>query len=293
MATERIAPNECDAEINGLRLHYLDWGTEGRPPLVLLHGFSAHARYWDSFAAHMRDGYHVYALDQRGHGDSAWANEYPPESMTSDLAAFVDQLGLKQFMLLGHSMGGGVAFRYAAEHPERVEKLIIVDSALPNPERIVAPNPNNSVQRSLAKDEFASEDEVFGHLMRQSAGAKPDRVREVIPFWFRRRDDGSYTFKFDPKLRNRIPSGSPEQLDQLRRAATELRSKVHRITCPTLILRGGNSDILSPEAAQDTVGALLNATLVTVPNTGHNIPSDDPRAFRAAVKEWLEQLADG
>jgi esterase len=290
MPAERIAPKECDAEINGLKLHYLDWGTEGRPPFVLLHGFSAHARYWDSFAVHMRDDYHVYALDQRGHGDSAWADEYPPESMVSDLDVFVDRLGLQRFVLLGHSMGGGVAFRYAAEHPERVEKLIIVDSALPNPERIAAPNPNNSVQRSLANDQFASEDEVFGHLMRQSPGANPDRVREVIPYWFRRQNDGRYTFKFDPKLRNRIGNGSPEQLEQLRRAATELRSKINRITFPTLLLRGENSDFLSPEAAQETVQALPNATLVTVPHTGHNIPSDDPRAFRAAVKEWLGQI---
>jgi esterase len=290
MTTERIVPKDGYAEINGLRLHYMDWGAQGDaaalPPFVLLHGFSAHARYWDSFAAHMHDRYHVYALDQRGHGDSEWAEEYPPESMPSDMAAFVDGLGLDRFVLMGHSMGGGVAFRYTVEHPERVEKLIIVDSALPNPNRVMAPNPNNSVQRSLAKDMFDSEDEVVAHLMRQSPKASEERIRQVLPLWFRRTDHGRYTFKFDPALRNRM-SGTPEALDRMRRAAEQLRTQVHRITCPTLVLRGGNSDILSPEAAEETVAALPNATLVTIPNTGHNIPSDDPRAFREAVKAFL------
>ena len=150
MTTERIAPRDCLADINGLKLHYLDWGREGLPPMVLLHGFSAHAHYWDGFAAKMRDNFHVYALDQRGHGDSEWATDYGPETMPADFASFVDQLGLDRFVLLGHSMGGGVAFRYAASHPERIENLIIVDSSLPSPDRPAVPNRHNSVQRSLA-----------------------------------------------------------------------------------------------------------------------------------------------
>src|SRR3712207_1259861 len=129
------------------RLSYVDWGEAGHPPMVLLHGFSAQARYWDGFAVHMRDAYHVYALDQRGHGDSDWAGEYPPEAMPSDLAAFVDQRGLERFTIVGHSMGGGVAFRYTADHPDRVERLIIEDSALPLPVRPPVFNPDNSVQR--------------------------------------------------------------------------------------------------------------------------------------------------
>jgi pimeloyl-ACP methyl ester carboxylesterase len=286
MTTTRIEPREADATVNGLRLRYLDWGEEGKPPFVLLHGFSAMAHFWDGFAAKMRHDYHVYALDQRGHGDSDWADAYPPEAMPADLAVFVDQLGLERFMLMGHSMGGGVAFRYAAEHPERLERLIIVDSSLPSPDRLRLPNRDNSVQRSLAQESFANEEEVVAHLKGQSPHADEGRIRVAIPTWFRRLPDGSYTRKFDPKLRNRFDA-SPEQAEQLRQAARELRAKVQRITCPVLVLRGGTSDILSPEAAEDTVAALPNATLVTVPNTGHNIPTDDPRAFRNAVRAWL------
>lgn len=286
MTTQRIEPAIGQAQVNGLRLNYVDWGEAGRPPIVLLHGFSAQARYWDGFAVHMRDAYHVYALDQRGHGDSDWAGEYPPEAMPADLAAFVDQLGLERFTLVGHSMGGGVAFRYAADHPDRVERLIIEDSALPSPDRPPVFNPDNSVQRSLAKDTFEDEDAVVTHLMRQSPGVSEARIRQVIPQWYRRLGDGRYTFKFDPALRQRL-RGAAQDPEAYRRSAADLRDKLRAFPSPVLLLRGETSDILSPEAAADTVAAFPNATLVTIAGAGHNVHTDNPRAFRAAVRDWL------
>ena len=286
MTTQRIEPAIKEARVSGLRLSYVDWGEAGNPPMVLLHGFSAQARYWDGFAVHIRDAYHVYALDQRGHGDSDWAPEYPQESMPADLAAFVDQLGLERFTLVGHSMGGGVAFRYTADHPQRVERLIIEDSALPSPDRPPVPNPDNSVQRALAKDIFEDEEAVVAHLLRQSPGVGEERVRQVIPQWYRRLDDGRYTFKFDPALRQRL-RGAALDPEQHRRAATELREKLGAFTGPVLLIRGENSDILSREASADTVAALPSATLVTIPGAGHNVHTDNPRAFRAAVRGWL------
>jgi pimeloyl-ACP methyl ester carboxylesterase len=287
MTTQRIEPAIKQATVNGLRLQYVDWGEMGRPPLVLLHGFSAQARYWDGFAVHMRDAYHVYALDQRGHGDSEWADEYPTESMPNDLAAFADQLGMERFTIVGHSMGGGVAYRFAAAHPERIERLIIEDSAVPSPERLPVANADNSVQRSLARDTFDSEDDVVAHLTSQSPGVSEERLRQVIPTWYRRLDDGRYTFKFDPKLRQRIARQAADP-EGFRRDATALRERLASLDVPVLLVRGENSDIFSPEAAADTVSIFKNATLITIPNAGHNIHTDNPRAFRAAVREWLD-----
>ncbi len=289
MTTQRIEPAVNDAQVNGLRLRYVDWGEDGKPPMILLHGFPAQARYWDGFAVRMRDDYHVYALDQRGHGDSEWAAEYGLETMPADLAAFVDGLGLGRFTIVGHSMGGGVAFRYAAEHPDRVERLIIEDSGLPAPDRPPVLNADNSVQRSLAKDMFEDEDEVVAHLMRQSPGVGEERIRQVIPMWYRRLEDGRYTFKFDPALRGRLRAAADPE--QHRRSATELRDKLKALSCPVLIVRGENSDILSLEAAEDTAGAFSNGTLVTIPAAGHNVHTENPRAFRAAVRTWLDPPA--
>ena len=283
MISRYIEPRSDVTMVNGVRLHYLDWGEAGRPPLVLLHGFSAHARYWDGFAAKMRQDYHVYALDQRGHGDSDWTETYPPEAMPADLAAFVGGLGLERFTLLGHSMGGGGAFRYAVEHPERLERLIIVDSALPSPERPPLPNRDNSVTWALAQDVFEHEDAAVAHFQRLNPHAPVDRIRVAVGHAFRRQPDGRYTYKFDPKLRDRF-RGSAEQVEQFRQQARELRARVHHITCPTLVVRGEHSDILTPEAAAETVAALPNATLVTVPKTAYNVPTDDTRSLRNAVR---------
>jgi esterase len=286
MATVRIEPRDATARVNGLKLHYLDWGGEGLPPFVALHGFSAQAHYWDSLAAALHADYHVYALDQRGHGDSDWADDYGPETMPADLTDFVDALKIDRFVLIGHSMGGGVAFRFAVEQPQRLERLIIVDSGLPSPDRPPLPDRDNSVTRSLQQESFDDEDAVVAFLQSQSPNVPIERIRAVLGQWFRRQPDGRYTRKFDPKLRNRL-AGSADALEQFRRQARELRGKVGAISCPTLLVRGGASDILSQEAAEETVAALPNATLVVVPGAGHNVPSDNPRAFRAIVRDWL------
>lgn len=121
------APIDQSAMLGGLRFHYREWPNPGAQALVLLHGFTGHARTWDSFAAAMQAGYHVYALDQRGHGDSAWAEDYSVEAMVGDMDRFVRALGLERFALLGLSMGGRTAYHYAGMHPEEVERLVIVD----------------------------------------------------------------------------------------------------------------------------------------------------------------------
>jgi pimeloyl-ACP methyl ester carboxylesterase len=94
------------ATANGLRFHYREWGNEGEPPLVLLHGVTGHARVWNRFARTMADGFRVLALDQRGHGETDWGDAYSTELMARDVDAFTHELRLHSFALLGHSMGG-------------------------------------------------------------------------------------------------------------------------------------------------------------------------------------------
>src|SRR2546423_813595 len=92
--------------LNGLRFHYRDWGNEGAQPLVLLHGLSSHARSWDRFATAMQSDFRVLALDQRGHGETEWADDYYADRMVEDVDAFITALGLERIALLGLSMGG-------------------------------------------------------------------------------------------------------------------------------------------------------------------------------------------
>src|SRR5262245_49122762 len=115
--------------IGGLDFHYVEWGRPDARPLVLLHGITGHARTWDHLAGLLAPRFHVLALDQRGHGDSAAApdGDYRVETMAGDLAAFVDRVGLDPFAPVGLSMGGRVAMAYADVHAARVERLVIVD----------------------------------------------------------------------------------------------------------------------------------------------------------------------
>ena len=113
--------------LDGLRFHYREWGDANAQPLVLLHGFGSQATSFDHFAAAMTDRCRVLALDQRGHGESDWAESYAAEAMVEDVGRFVAALGLKRLDLLGFSMGGRNALAFAAAHPETVERLVIVD----------------------------------------------------------------------------------------------------------------------------------------------------------------------
>src|SRR5258707_11186782 len=117
-------------EMRGLRFHYRDWASRrsGAPDLVLLHGYTGHARSWDAFAQGMTDRYRVLALDQRGHGESGWApaDRYGVDDMADDLTAFVASLGLKGFSLLGLSMGGRGAMDYSGRRPADLAALVIV-----------------------------------------------------------------------------------------------------------------------------------------------------------------------
>ena len=120
---------ERTVRVNGITLHYLDWGPADAPPVLLLHGITGYARVWDHLAARLVPERRVIALDQRGHGDSDPApdDDYRVGAMADDVAAFAESLQLSRFALVGHSMGGRIAIKYAGDHAARLGRLAIVD----------------------------------------------------------------------------------------------------------------------------------------------------------------------
>src|SRR5215831_2274303 len=126
-----VAPDEHFLTINGRRHHYLEWGDSANPALVLLHGGNTSARgSWTRAAPAFADRYRIVAPDHRGHGETDWdaAAEYYVAKYVADLVQLVHQLGLEAFDLVGHSLGGIIALTYSASHPERVQRLVLVDS---------------------------------------------------------------------------------------------------------------------------------------------------------------------
>src|SRR5215813_7562935 len=114
-----LRPADRYVVVSGLRLHCLDWGGDG-PPLLLLHGFTGHAHAWDTLAIALQPHFHVYALDQRGHGESDPAEVYNPAVAFDDISAVVEQFGLSQLLLIGLSMGGRNAIYFTAKRPDIV-----------------------------------------------------------------------------------------------------------------------------------------------------------------------------
>jgi len=114
-----LRPHERDVVVDGRRLHLLDWGGDGRPPLLLLHGFTGHAHAWDTLAIALQPHFHVMALDARGHGDSDPADVYDAAGSFRDLSSVVDQLGLRALTLVGLSMGGFATLHFGLRHPQR------------------------------------------------------------------------------------------------------------------------------------------------------------------------------
>ena len=120
------APASKFVTLEGLKFHYLDWGGEG-PPLLMLHGFTGHAHTWDRTAAGLGERYRALALDQRGHGDSDWAPVYGGRPMVEDVRRFLDAIDVERVDLMGLSMGGNVAYLFAASNPQRVARLEVLD----------------------------------------------------------------------------------------------------------------------------------------------------------------------
>ena len=122
-------PQDSYIDLRGpapIRLHYLDWGGTGRP-LILLHGLASSCRIWDFMAPLLADRFHIFALDQRGHGLSDKPGSYTFAEVTGDLAAFIEALGLERPIVVGHSWGGGVAVQFAADYPEIPSAIALVD----------------------------------------------------------------------------------------------------------------------------------------------------------------------
>jgi pimeloyl-ACP methyl ester carboxylesterase len=267
-------------ELRGLRFHYRDWPStrENAPDLVLLHGYTGHARSWDAFAEAMSDRYRVIALDQRGHGESGWAaaDAYGIENMADDLTAFVAALGLQGFTLLGLSMGGMVAMEYAGRRPPELAAVVIVDIA---PE-MVSSGAGRIRDGAKASDIFASRDAAFAAARADNPRPPEAHHRHRVDHSLMRLADGTWTWRYDRALRS-VSALRP------RDAATAWRSCA-AITVPALLIRGAESDLLSPETAARMVETIPGGLFAEVAGAGHSVPLDAPEGFLAAARDFLK-----
>jgi pimeloyl-ACP methyl ester carboxylesterase len=284
-------------EVDGRQLSYLEWGRDDKSVLLLLHGFGQEAASWAPVAEQFKGDYRVVALDARGHGHSDWHpdGDYEWESFSQDLASFHQALGLGQVFLVGHSMGGQHATPFVARNPQIVAAFVLEDIGPRYTEDVMA----TTAEYLKTPLEFASWDEAIDYMegaAKKSAAilegpkaAESPAIREIV---VRRAEeqlirhlDGKITWRTDvaglqTKRRHHDPLMAEGQWPEFERLAR-----------PTLVIRGGRSNVIRAEVAE-RMKLNPNVTLIEVPDAGHTLHRENLPKFKALVMEFFSKVRE-
>lgn len=265
--------NEAFYSVDGLQLRYLEWGNTQSDPIVLVHGFSSTAGAWTRVGDELGSEYHVIAPDLRGHGQSEWdpQERYSDDQLAADVRALVQKLALPPFTLIGHSMGGAVAFTYAATYPEDVKRLVIEDSAPLAPGRMLTELRTN----------FASRDEVAQSVRAANPTMSEEAVQGRVDVYYRPRPDGTWGFRADV-VGVRHGRGAND--------ADRSWANVRKVQAPTLVIRAGaEPPLVSLETTERLSRENPRIQVVTVPGAGHNIHFAHYDQFMTHLRQVLAQ----
>jgi pimeloyl-ACP methyl ester carboxylesterase len=286
-----IGPTSRSFFSQRLRLHYADWGNDGAPLLLLVHGGRDHCRSWDWVAERLRDRWHVIAPDLRGHGDSQWSAEgtYPIGNLVYDLAQLIHQLDADPVTIVAHSLGGNVAIRFTGLYPAKVRRLVAIEGLRPSPaqqaERALVPMAERlrgwiADKRAAAgrlPRRYASLDDAYRRMRDENAYLSEAQARHLTIHGVNRNEDGTWSWKFDPHL-NVWPV---EDLPQ-----AELEALWGAITCPTLLLYGADSWASNP-ARDGRARHFPAAQVVEYEQAAHWLHHDQLDRFVADLDRFL------
>ena len=279
-------------ESQGLRLHYADWGNEGAPHLILVHGGRDHCRSWDAIAQALRAHFHVLAPDLRGHGDSDWTKggSYALPEYVYDLTRLVQHIAARQVTLIGHSMGGMVSLIYAGAFPDNVSSLVVLDgvTVLPGAKRPPAYDRITKWAHRLdalhdrTPYRYRTIEEAAARMSAHNKRLSPKLALHLATHGVKRNADGTFSWKFDPYQRALTPHrlGSEDYI--------ELWS---RITCPTLLLHAEESPLGGAKAVGLT-GYFQQAHAETILGAGHWLHHDKPNEVLSSIRKFLGLSAE-
>jgi pimeloyl-ACP methyl ester carboxylesterase len=274
-----VLPREKTVLIDKLRFRYLDWGNEGLRDILFLHGGALTAHTWDLCCLALRDEFHCIALDQRGHGDTDWAPDadYSIARQREDVRGFVDELGLNRFVLVGMSMGAINALAFAIHYADRLSHLVLIDAG-PEVRRPGSRRIRDFVNGG-AKPETL--DEIIDRALAFNPRRDPAVLRRSLMHNLRQQTDGTWAWKYD-RLRF-------QQMDRDAHAAERrgLADGLARVTCPTLVVRGAESDVFHDEDAERLAQRLPDGRWVKIPRAGHTVQGDNPKDLAAALRDFV------
>jgi pimeloyl-ACP methyl ester carboxylesterase len=280
---ELVLPTHHDVVLAGMRLHYLEWGRLGDPPIAFLHGGGLNAHTWDPVCADLSHDYHCYALDLRGHGDSEWSPtlDYGLDAHVRDVTGFVNHFGSDRLVVVGHSLGGHAGIRYASRHSDLLAALVVVDTS---PFFQGGPPLAKLRDFMLGAVLFDSFDDAIDYVHAFKPSRDPASIGASLEHSLRQLPDGRWAWKRDQRgLNNNYFATSLRELQSLVRVVPDVR-------CPTLLVRG-ESGAVSAEDAERFCSLLPDGRPVTVESAAHNVQRDNPLGFVAALRPFLARCA--
>lgn len=285
-------PREKDINVNGLPIHYREWGKPAGEPIVLVHGFLDQAQSWRPFIAALQKRspkpLWIIAPDCRGHGDSGWAGAggyYHFPDYVFDLDCVVRALCVTRFKLVGHSMGGTISFLYAGTFPQRVTRLVLIEGMGP-PGMNFSDAPTGmekwiSEVQERGRNHFREYNSVEAgarQLQRTNARLNDELALELARDGMKQNQRGKWVWKFDPLHRTAAPQPfySFQAIEFLR-----------RIDCPVLILEGEQSHQTERQDKQARLDALRDKRVLRVKDAGHMVHQDNPETLAALLADFL------
>ncbi len=274
-----------------LRLNYVDWGNEGAPPLVLVHGGRDHCRNWDWVAEDLRRDYHIIAPDLRGHGDSAWSTsgDYSMNAFVYDLAQLIHQQHLAPCRIVAHSLGGAISLRYAGVYPENVSKLVAIEGLGPSPAMLAERARHGPVERMRAwvaetrklaariPRRYATLEDAFHRMQTENRHLTEEQARYLTLHGAMQNEDGTYSWKFDNYVRSFTPADFTGE---------EMQTLWGNIGCPILLVNGKESWASNPE--QDgRMAHFKDARVAEFDDAGHWVHHDQLDAFLQTARAFL------
>jgi pimeloyl-ACP methyl ester carboxylesterase len=274
-----------------LRLNYVDWGNEGAPPLVLVHGGRDHCRNWDWVAEDLRRDFHIIAPDLRGHGDSAWSTsgDYSMGAFVYDLAQLIHQQHLAPCRIVAHSLGGSITLRYAGVFPENVIKLVAIEGLGPSPTMMAERAARGPVERMRSwvaetrklaariPRRYATLEDAFHRMQTENRHLTEEQARYLTLHGAMQNEDGTYSWKFDNYVRAFTPADF---------SAEEMQELWSNISCPILFVNGKESWASNPEK-DGRMHQFKDARVAEFERAGHWVHHDRLDAFLETVRGFL------
>lgn len=271
--------------IDDHQVHYLEWGRVGAPTVLCLHGGGQTAYMFEEFGAAHAGSHHVLAPDLPSHGDSGRIEEFGPNVIAETIPPLLESFGFDAVHVVGASLGGMVGLVLAAERPELVRSIALIDVGHKlEPEGVKKIIDFMSAHESFASLEDAA-DEIAEYLP-QRKKVRPQSLTRNL----RQRADGRWVWKhaFGERLRDAGPDVDPA--GNLPELLEVVRSAAEQVQCPVLVLRGSESDVLSDAGAEAAVELIPDARLVIVEKAGHLAAGDNPHSTVNLISEFLADL---